>query len=315
ICRDVSEVRADLDRILGRVRAAGAAVGVTLAAAGSHPFARHRDRLIYPAERYRTLIDRNRWLAQRLMIFGLHVHLGVRDGDHAMAMINGLTHYLPHLLAISASSPFWQGSDTGLASSRIAVFEALPTAGHPCTFETWQDFVRTYDAMIASRAITSVKDLWWDIRPHPAYGTVEIRICDGLPTLTEAVSLVALVHALATRLDAQIRDGRRFLPPAYWILRENKWRASRWGLEAEIVMDDSGRTSLLRTEVQALVRALGGVAARLRGGAALESLAAVLERDPSYVRQRKIFERQQSLVAVAQSLVQEFATDTAVETR
>lgn len=314
ICRDVGEVRADLERTVARVRTAGDAVGVALAAAGSHPFARHRDRLVYPADRYRSLIDRNRWLAQRLMIFGLHVHLGVRDGDHAIAMINALTHYLPHLLAISASSPYWQASDTGLASSRISIFEALPTAGHPCTFDSWRDFVSTYDSMIASRAITTIKDLWWDIRPHPDYGTVEIRICDGLPTLSESVSLVALVQALAVSLDGELRAGRRFHSPPYWILRENKWRASRWGLEAEIVLDESGRTSLLRNEVRTLVGRLEGVAADLGGGDALCALRAGLDRDPSYVRQRKIFQREQSLVAVAEALVREFRTDTPIET-
>lgn len=309
ICRDIAQVRFDLERTVARARDAADAVGIDLAAAGSHPFARHRERLIYPDDRYRTLIDRNRWLAQRLMIFGLHVHLGVRDGDHAMAMINGLTHYLPHLLALSASSPYWQGSDTGLASSRITIFEALPTAGHACTFDSWRDFERTYDSMLASRAITSIKDLWWDVRPHPGYGTVEIRICDGPPTLSEAISLVALVQALAVSLDGQLRDGRRFHAPAYWILRENKWRASRWGLEAEIVMDETGRTSLLRTEIQELIARLDGIAAALGSGGALSALAESLGRDPSYVRQRKIFQREQSLVAVAAALAREFRTD------
>jgi len=308
VCDDVGQLKADLQETIARLRAAGRTLGLTFSAAGSHPFASWRDRLIYPGERFQYLIDRNRWLARRLMIFGLHVHVGMRDGAHAVAMLNGILPYLPHALALSASSPFWHGYDTGLASSRITLFEALPTAGHPCTFRTWEEFQALYRAMIRSRAVTSIKDLWWDVRLHPDYGTVELRICDGLPTLSEAVAMVALVQLLFARLD-RYRDGRTFEPPPYWILRENKWRASRWGLDAEIVVDERGHTRLLRDEMGQLLPALEPLAVSLGCSTELRRLGAIVEHGPSYARQRRVFEPRRQLAAVVEALTYEFETD------
>jgi carboxylate-amine ligase len=309
VCRDLADVRSSLANALAILQEAGDAVGVQLASAGSHPFARHVDRLVYPAERYQSLIDRNRWLARRLMIFGLHVHVGMRDGGHAAAMINAILPYLPHLLALSASSPYWQGSDTGLTSCRITIFEALPTAGHPCTFKDWSAFESTYEAMIASRAIGSIKDLWWDIRPHPDFGTVEVRVCDGLPTLSETMAVVGLTVALFTWLDEQYRKGRRFAPPPYWLLRENKWRASRWGVEADLVLDASGRTNLLRTELTRLLDTLDPVIAGIGGSRECGDLRRMLRHGLSYERQRRVFERTGSLEKVVELLTAELKTD------
>lgn len=309
VCADVAQVRRDLDAGVARLRAAAEESGIAFAAAGSHPFARWRERLVFPSERFESLVDRNRWLARRLVIFGLHVHVGMRDGPHATAMLNGILPYLPHVLALSASSPFWQRFDTGLASSRITLFEALPTAGHPCTFHTWAEFQALYASMAASRAIESIKDLWWDIRIHPDFGTVEIRICDGLPTLSETVAIVALIQALYARLDAEYRAGRVFEPPPYWMLRENKWRASRWGVEAEVVLDEAGHTRLLRDDLARLLPELEPEAARLGSAAELRRLDRMMREGLSYERQRRVFARAQSPEAVAESLIREFATD------
>ena len=309
VCRSAAEARTCLARVLSQVRAAAEALGLRLASAGSHPFAKHRDRLVYPAERYQNLIDRNRWIARRLMVFGLHVHVGLRDGPEAQAVINGLLPYLGHLLALSASSPFWQGNDTGLASSRITIFEALPTAGHPCTFADWDEFVRLYDAMVASGAIGSVKDIWWDVRPHPDYGTVEVRVCDGCPTLSEISAVVGLVHALVAWLAERHRGGERFRPPAEWVTRENKWRASRWGLDADVVIDAAGTRRPVRDDLRDLLAHLAPYATRTGSVAELYAVREMLERPPSYERQRVLFERHRSLEDVADALVQELATD------
>lgn len=308
ICANAAEVRRDLSATLARLREVCRAEGVLLASAGSHPFAVHRERLLYPAERYVELVDRNRWIARRLMIFGLHVHLGMRDGPRAWQVLNGLLYYLPHLLACSASSPFWQGNDTGLASSRITIFEALPTAGHPCTFADWASFERFYDALVASRAVRSIKDIWWDIRPHPDYGTVEIRICDEPPTLRETTALVALAHALAAWLDSRAEEGETFAPPPDWMIRENKWRASRWGLDADFVVDEAGRTEPARRCIDRLVAELMPVAQRQGGASELAAVEGMLSR-PSYVRQREVLELEGNLAAVARAIAAEFESD------
>ncbi len=306
ICSDIRQVRSDLEKQINVLKSFSDELGITFASSGSHPFARYMDRILYPAERYRYLIDRNRWIAQRLMIFGLHIHVGMRDARHAMAMNNAMLHYLPHLLALSASSPFWQGKDTGLASSRVTIFEALPTGGHPCTFETWDEFVSFYDAMIASKSISSIKDIWWDIRPHPEYGTIEIRVCDGLATIEETCSLVALAQCLYAWFDDQYRNERVVSPPPYWILRENKWKASRYGLEGEIILDAKGKTGLLRKEIERLLTTLQPYALKLGCQKELAQIQNFLDKGCSYERQRKVFEKEGMFIAVAESLVEEF---------
>ncbi|MBI4500966.1 MAG: glutamate--cysteine ligase [Gemmatimonadetes bacterium] len=309
VCTRISEVRADLERAMTRLREVCGPIGVSLASAGSHPFARHRERLVYPSTRFASVIDRHRWLARRLMIFGMHVHVGMRDGDHAMAMLNGCAHYLPHMLALSASSPFWQGSDTGLASSRITIFEAVPTAGHPCLFSNWAEFQVFYEAAVRSRAIKSTKDIWWDIRPQPEYGTVEVRVCDGLPTIGEAVSMAALIHCLFCWLDERHQDGELFSPPPYWVLRENKWRASRWGLDADIVTNEAGFNRPLRGELERLFRSLEPYAAKLECSAELHALASTMDVGLSYQRQRAVYDASQDLQMVAEMLIHELRTD------
>jgi carboxylate-amine ligase len=306
ICETVREVQRDLEIQITSLKQICQELGYTLASAGSHPFARYADRILYPAERYRTLIDRNQWLARRLMIFGLHIHTGMRDAEHAMAMNNAMLHYLPHLLALSASSPFWQGKDTGLASSRITIFEALPTAGHPCIFQHWGDFEAFYDSMIASRSIGSIKDIWWDIRPHPDYGTVEIRVCDTPATLEETVSLVALTQCLYHWFDQQYKEGKTIAPPPYWILRENKWKAARYGLEAEIILNERGRTNLLRSEIEWLLKLLEPLSDSLGCGPEFRRIHTMLERGCSYERQRAVYAKEGTFLAVAESLIEEF---------
>lgn len=287
ICRDAHEVSVDLESSIKWLETQARDLGLRLATAGTHPFANYRDRIIYPAERYQNLIDRNQWIARRLMIFGLHVHVGMRDGEHAIQMNNALLHYVPLLLALSASSPFWRGEDTELASSRITFFEALPTGGHPCQVASWREFSELYAKLLRSQSIRSPKDIWWDLRPSPSFGTLEIRVCDGLPTLEEIVALTALIHSLCFFIDGQISKGRRFAPPPDWILRENKWRASRWGLEASLIVDGDGNCAPLKDHLNAVlseVSSFGETRKYKDEFALIEELA---RRGGGYLRQRE----------------------------
>lgn len=312
VCHSVQEVEAELTRHFDQVRGIGKDLGLTFATAGSHPFARHRERLVYPTSRYANLIDRNQWIARRLMIFGLHVHAGMRNAHHAMAMNNAMLAYLPHLLAVSASSPFWQGSDTGLASTRTSVFEALPTGGHPDVFDTWEAFESVYDALIASRSIKSIKDIWWDLRPHPEYGTLELRVCDGVASLQETLALVAFVQGLYAWFDDRYEDGEIVPPPAMWIVRENKWKSSRFGLDAEVILDERGTTALLKEEILSLIEVVRPYA-RARGSESyLDALTTIVTRGASYVRQREVYERTGDLTAVTDLLLKEFAEGTPI---
>ena len=305
VCETPAQVRDDLRSSLSRLKQAKPE-WMEFACAGSHPFARYADSVIYPADRYRLLMERNQWAARQIMTFALHLHRGARDGDHAVALINFLMPYMAHFLALSASSPFWQGEDTGLASSRITVFEALPTAGHPPAYTSWKEFESLHDSLVTSGSISSVKDLWWDIRPRPEYGTVELRICDGVPTLSETIALVVLFEALARRLDERLQAGEYPVPPPDWLVRENKWRASRYGLEADILVDPGGHTSPLRKEVLHLIESLRPGGRETGTERAFATLERMVEQGCSYERQRRVFRKAGSLKAVAEALVEEF---------
>jgi YbdK family carboxylate-amine ligase len=286
VCQTVGEAQADLAGTVAEVQAAAAARGVGLMCSGTHPMTDWTTQRITPDERYLQLVERNQWLARQLQIFGVHVHCGVRAPEKAMPIVNALLGYLAHFLALSASSPYWVGADTGLASYRSKVFEALPTAGLPYQLSGWDAFEKYMEALISSHAIETVREVWWDIRPHPNFGTVELRICDGLPSLDEIGGIAALAQCLVERFDRQLDDGYTLPEPRPWLVRENKWRAARYGLDAEIVVDNAGRLQPVTEAITDLVDDLLPIARRLDCADQLESIPRLIERGASYQRQR-----------------------------
>ncbi len=237
------------------------------------------------------------------------LHVGMRDGDHAMAVMNGLLPHLATLLALSSSSPFMDGQDTGLSSARATVFESLPTAGTPPTFADWDDFLGFYDRLERSRAVTSTKDLWWDVRPSPHFGTLEVRVCDVPSSIEDTLALVALVQCLAADITARLDAGEPPPRPAPWRLRENKWRAARWGLDADLVVDDDGHTQPLRGVADALVWSLTPAARDLGCLRELGLVGRLIERGTSSERQRKTFAKSRSVLAVVEALAETWRDD------
>lgn len=310
VCRTAADAERDLRATTKPLLALARARGLRFIATGTHPFERFSDRLPFPAKRYHDLLARNQWIARRLLVFGLHVHVGMPDGETCIAVQNELLHDLAMLLAVSTSSPFWQGNATGLASSRITVFEAMPTAAMPALVGDWAEFCSVVDALKRSRAIKSLKDLWWDIRPSPKFGTLEIRVCDGLATIRETCVVVALAHGLARRAAARVSAGSGRLYPPGWRIRENKWRASRHGMNADLVVADDGTSVPVREW-------LGQTLDDLEGGGflvgsepyvgALRALAAGALTSAD--RQLALFAETKDLNAVARSLAEEFETD------
>ncbi|MQA33323.1 glutamate--cysteine ligase, partial [Modestobacter roseus] len=288
ICATVAEAKADLAGTLAEVVAAADRRGLDLMCAGSHPYTRWDTQEISPKERYAELVERMQWPARRLQIFGVHVHVGVRSPDKAMPIVNALLQYVPHFLALSASSPFWSGCDTGLASVRTKVFEGMPTAGLPYQLTDWAGFEEYMGTLVAAGAIESVREVWWDVRPHPDFGTVELRICDGLPTLDEIGAVAALAQCLVEQLDTQLDRGYTLPTPAGWIVRENKWRAVRYGLDAQIVVDEQGTVAPVREALAELVEELLPTARKLDCEAELLDVRRVLAVGGSYQRQRAV---------------------------
>jgi carboxylate-amine ligase len=309
ICSDVAEARADLEATLAEAREAAGARGMALLCAGTHPFSAWMDQVITADERYHRLVEAVQWPAFRLQIFGIHVHVGVRSGQKAICIANALLAYVPHLLALSASSPYWMGLDTGLASSRSKVFEGLPTAGLPYQFSVWEEFETFMTTLISAKTISSIREVWWDIRPHPNFGTVELRICDGIPTMSEIATMAALSQCLVEWFDGLMDRGYQLTWPREWVVKENKWRAARWGIDADIILDEKGGLAPLPGAIAELVQELIPVARRLGCEEELTGALKILEHGPSYLRQRRLVKQGASLGDVVDSLVDELRTD------
>lgn len=309
ICSTVSEVKDDLSATIAQLERITGRRGTMLACAGTHPVSDWRDAKMAPIQRYAELVEQMQWLARRIQTFGVHVHVGIRDGSKAIPIVNALAAYLPHFLALTASSPYWNGQDTGLASSRAIVFGGLPTSGPPQPLTDWTEFEEYMDTLLRAGTIRSIKEVWWDIRPHPDFGTVEIRMFDGVPTLREIGMTAALSQSLVQLLDSQLDRGYKLPTPPAWVVRDNKWRATRYGLDAIVITDDSGSTAPLRDELYELTRELQPVADRLGCGPELGVVTEVLDSGASYERQRAIVASGGGLGDVVDALVTEFAED------
>jgi carboxylate-amine ligase len=315
VCHTVSEARADLAGTIANLRPVVDARGTALACTGSHPISDWRDAQMAPVQRYAELIEQMQWLARRIQTYGVHVHVGVRAAEKAIPIVNALTAYLPHFLALTASSPYWSGGDTGLASSRAIVFGALPTAGPPHLLADWAAFEDYMDTLLRAGTIRSIKEVWWDIRPHPDFGTIEIRMFDGIPTLREVGMVAALSQSLVELFDHQLDRGYTLPSPAAWVVRDNKWRATRYGLDAMIITDDQGATAPLRDELYELVRELEPVADRLSCAEDLKMVSEVLDHGAPYERQRAIVAAGGSFEDVVRASITEFREDRFVNPR
>ncbi len=305
ICETVEEARNDLSGNIGRMREVLLPWGSTLTCSGTHPIDDWRDQEISPGKRYGELVEQMQWLARRILTCGVHVHVGVRDRDKAIPMVNALTRYLPHFLALTASSPFWGGQDTGLASSRSVIFGSLPTAGPPPNLSGWAAFEEYLETLLRAGTIASIKEVWWDIRPHPDFGTIEIRMFDGIPTLREVGMAAALSQSLVELFDHQLDRGYGLPSPPSWVVKDNKWRATRYGLDARVITDAHGTTVPLRDDLYELVRDLKPVADRLGCAEDLDLISEILDKGASYERQRAVIAEGGSLDDVVDMLAAE----------
>lgn len=306
VCHTVPEAMADLRATLEHVVPAADQLGLDLFGGGTHPFASWTAQQLTSGHRYEELINRTQWWGRQMLIWGVHVHVGLPERDRVMPVLSALLTYHPHLQALSASSPIWAGVDTGYASNRALMFQQLPTAGLPFQFETWEQFEAFADDQLTTGVIEVLSEIRWDLRPAPHLGTLENRVCDGVSTLTEMAALTALMHCLVVDLDARVAAGEDLpvLPP--WHVQENKWRAARYGLDAIIVLDAHSNERLMTDGLADLLERLAPVADRLGCAAELASVTDIVERGASYQRQREVAARTDGdLVAVVDSVVRE----------
>ena len=278
ICSTVSEAKDDLTATIAQLERITGSRGTMLACAGTHPVSDWRDAKMAPIQRYAELVEQLQWLARRIQTFGVHVHVGIRDGSKAIPIVNALAG-------------------------------GLPTSGPPQPLADWSEFEEYMDTLLRAGTIRSIKEVWWDIRPHPDFGTVEIRMFDGVPTLREIGMVAAISQCLVQQFDNQLDRGYRLPAPSAWVVRDNKWRATRYGLDAIVITDDSGSTAPLRDELFELVHELEPVADRLGCAQELEVTSEVLNHGASYERQRALVANGGGLEDVVDALVTEFAED------
>jgi carboxylate-amine ligase len=292
----IEEVR----EIRARLRDAAAGRGALIASAGTHPFSRWEHQEITDSPRYQGVVEKLRWVAERVAIFGLHVHVGIESADRAVAVATRLRNWLPELLALSANSPYWQGRDTGLASTRIQVFDTMPRSGLPPRLESFADFEELVTRGVAAGFFPDYTYVWWDVRPHPNLGTIELRVCDAQTRIESVAAIASLTQSLvATLADDDVPIQPRTL------VMENKWRAARHGLDAELVdlARDTARPA--RDAVRELLELAAPAAQRLGCPEELEEVERLLERGAGADDQRRIHDSDGGLLAVARWVAEE----------
>ncbi|RKR73670.1 glutamate--cysteine ligase [Frondihabitans australicus] len=303
----VADAVADLEGTIAAVRDEAEPLGADLLCAGTHPFSQWFQQEVTPdSERYETLIDRTRWWGRQMMIWGVHVHVGIDDRRKVLPILNALLTYVPHFQVLTASSPFWVGEATGYASNRAMMFQQLPTAGLPPQFDDWGE----YEAMVGDMTRTGVIDdhseLRWDLRPSPKWGTLEVRVFDGISTVAEVGSMAALVQCLVDDFSERLDRGEELPRMPSWFVRENKWRAARYGLESIVIQNAAGDERLVTDDLVDLLGRLEPVAHRLGCVPELMGVNTIVEHGASYQRQLAVAARSDgSLKAVVAHLVAE----------
>jgi carboxylate-amine ligase len=235
ICKDIGEVRRDIGEMRTEIISLAARTGMRVAAAGTHPFSNWADQLIFPDERYRQVVEEMQLLARANLIFGLHVHVGIADRALAIQIMNEACYFLPHLLALSTNSPFWLGRNSGLKSFRTKVFDRFPRTSIPEYFESPAEFDEFVRILVSTKSIDNGRKIWWDVRPHPFFETIEFRVCDIPMRLDETVTIAALVQAICAKLYKLRIQNLGFRRYRRALILENKWRASRYGIDGKLI--------------------------------------------------------------------------------
>ena len=297
----------DIADAIASVRTVTNPMNVELLCAGSHPFAQWYEQSVTDKTRYHKLIERTQWWGRNMMIWGIHVHVGVDDVNKVFPIINALAVYLPHLQALSASSPFWAGERTGYASNRSLVFQQLPTAGLPWPLQDWSEFEGYLDDMVRTGVMADASEVRWDIRPAPRWGTIEVRACDGMSTLPELAAVASLVQVLVEHFSRELDEGRELPEIQPWFVRENKWRAARYGLDARIIVDSDGAQLPVREHLRTTMEELSEIAADLHCAREFAGLETIMTQGASYARQTMVADAADGdLREVVQHLIREF---------
>lgn len=305
VCQTIQQARDEIKEIRQHIVKLARAHDLRIAAAGTHPFAQWREQEIYPDDRYRMIVEDMKMVARANLIFGLHVHVGVEDRETAIQLMNGARYFLPHLLAISANSPFWQGTETGLKSYRCKVFDKFPRTNIPDVFQSWSEFEDFVGLLIRTNCIDNAKKIWWDIRPHPQFPTLEFRICDMPMRLDETIAIAALCQAIIAKLYRLHEQNLTFRHYSRALIMENKWRAARYGLDGKLIDFGKQLEGAERDLVHEILEFVSDVAADLGSEKEIAYIEKILERGTGADRQLKVFAKTKDLKQVVDYMIEE----------
>ena len=305
ICADIRQARAEVCELRGELNSLASKHGLRIVAAGTHPFSDWKSQEITDGERYKVIVEDLQDVARANLIFGLHVHVGIKDKEVAMALANQVRYFLPHILALSTSSPFWIGRKTGLKSIRSEIFKRFPRTGIPGHFDSYHQFQSYVDLLVKTGCIDNAKKIWWDVRVHPFFDTVEVRICDMTTRIDDTVALAALIQAIMGKLYLLYKKNLGFREYARELVEENKWRAVRYGIDGQLI--DFGKQAQvpLRELISELLDFVSDAADIFKTQDDLDRVRKILQEGTSADKQLAIFDKTQSYQSVVDHLISE----------
>lgn len=290
VCRNVDDLYNQLRQVRSVVRYLAGGSGLKIGAASTHPFSHWSTQEIHPDPRYQMIVEDMQVLARSLLIFGMHVHIGIENRETQIHIMNELRYFLPHILALTVNSPFWTGYETGLKSYRSKVFERFPRTNIPDTFQSWGEYQSYVDLLVKTGCIDNAKRIWWDVRPHPNFPTLEVRICDLPMTLNETVAIAALIQAVAAKLFALYRKNLSFRVYSRSLIMENKWRAVRYGLDGKLIDFGRQREKNARDLVRELLVFVDDVVDDLGSREHINTINDILDNGTGAARQLQVYE-------------------------
>jgi len=304
ICKNIQEARADITRLRSIISGLAGKTGLRIVAASTHPFSNWQDQKIYDDERYELLVEELQSVARSLLIFGLHVHVGVADPERRIHIMNAARYFLPHVLALTTSSPFWMGHNTGLKSYRTEVFKKFPRTDIPDHFDSYSSFQRYVDLLVRTGCINDGRKIWWDLRPHPIFPTLEFRVCDIPTRVDDTVAIAALFQAIVAKLTKLIDQNLGFRLYRRMLIQENKWRAVRWGIDGKMIDFGKQKEVPTRDLVLELLEFVDDVVDELGSRKEIEHIHTILARRTSAEEQLRVFDETKDLNAVVDRLIE-----------
>ncbi len=304
ICKNIQEARVDITRLRSIISGLAGKSGLAIVAASTHPFSNWQDQKIYDDERYELLVEELQSVARSLLIFGLHVHVGVADPERRIHIMNAARYFLPHVLALTTSSPFWMGHNTGLKSYRSEIFKKFPRTDIPDHFDSYSSFQRYVDLLVKTQCVNDGRKIWWDLRPHPIFPTLEFRICDIPTRVDDTIAIAALFQAIVAKLTKLIEKNLGFRLYRRMLIQENKWRAVRWGIDGKMIDFGKQKEVPTRDLILELLDFVDDVVDDLGSRKEIEHIHTILERRTSAEEQLRVFAETKDLKAVVDRLIE-----------